>query len=149
MELHVAHFLICRAIWYDHAKPELGFSLGGVFTHIEPPGGAAFPLRMERVFAYVSYWGEPGEYRFRIRVVRVESHGYDEEEEIPLGLNGEHRDFFWPSQRSAELTGLNNVDELSFHVGPIPIAGPGTYEFQLFLEDEDVILARERILARD
>jgi len=152
VELHVAHFLLCRKIWYNNTKPEEGFSLLGVLAHFDLPDGVEYPLRYERLFVYLQLWGETGEYRFRIRLVRIESLGYlgyDEAMEVPLGIGGENKDFHSPFGRPFELTGLNYVDEMALTLESIRINDPGLYEFQLFAEGIDEPLARERILARE
>jgi hypothetical protein len=93
--------------------------------------------------------GETGEYRFRIRLVRIEKQGYDEEVEVPLGIGGVYKDFDSPFGRPFELTGLNYVDEMAFPIDALRINDPGLYEFQLFVEGMDEPIARERILARE
>jgi len=126
------------------ASPSLG-----VLAHFDLPDGVEYPLRYERLFVYLQLWGETGEYRFRIRLVRIESLGYDEEMEVPLGIGGENKDFHSPFGRPFELTGLNYVDEMALPLESIRINDPGLYEFQLFAEGIDEPLARERILARE
>jgi hypothetical protein len=149
MELHVAHFLLCRKIWYNNLKTEEGFSLFGVLSHFDAPEQVEYPLRYERLFVYLQLRGETGEYRFWIRLVRIDNHGYDGEIEVPLGTDGSHKDFDTPFRRPFESTWLNYVDELAFSLESIRINDPGLYEFQLFAEGMDEPIARERILARE
>ena len=33
--------------------PGANFGVAGIYTHIEPPEGQAFPVRFNRIFAYV------------------------------------------------------------------------------------------------
>ena len=52
-ELYGAHFLTCRSVWFDPRLPGANFGVAGIYTHIEPPEGQAFPVRFNRIFAYV------------------------------------------------------------------------------------------------
>lgn len=147
--LHCPHLLLCRAIWFDASQPERGFSLGGVRTSLAPADRGQFPFRVDRLFAYAQLWGEPGEYHLRIRVVRLQVVEYHGVEEIELGPNGDALEFPIPNRRPFEITGLNYIDEFALAVGPFSFPGPGVYEFQLWTEDADAPVARERLLVRE
>jgi len=148
-ELQGFHLLTHRTFWFDNRRPEAGFSIAGIYTHIEPPEGFSFPFRLDRVFVYFQLWGDPGIYRPRIRLVRVSITDDDEEEEIHLGTAGEPREFPMPPPHLVEITGLNYVDEVAFPIGPVPFREAGLYEFQLWADGVGSPIARERVLARE
>jgi hypothetical protein len=143
--------LTFRAVWYDHRKPEEGYTVSGIYTHVQPPEGFTFPFRLTRVFVYFQVWGDEGDYRFRIRLVRLvasdENDG--EEEEIHLGPNGNPLEYVMLSPRNFEVTGLNYVDEVAFPIGPVRSEVAGLYEYQVWADGIEDAIARERVLARE
>lgn len=146
--LHGAVLLVCRSIWFDRNRPDQGYGMAGILTHLEPPGGSDFPQRVERLFVYTQLWGVPGEYRLRMRLVRIESVGYDDEEEVQLGEDDSPFEFGMPSPRPVEISGLNFLDEVAFPIFAIPIPEVGVYEFQLWVEGSDRPVGSYRIQAR-
>ncbi len=145
--LYCPHLLICRSIWYDGRRMEQGFSLGGILTRVVPDSAEGFPYLLERAFAYIQLAGDPGEYLLRIRLVRVEPVGYDEEVEIQLSTDGEPREFAMPTRRPATVAGLVPVEEFAFPMESIPFPVSGTYEFQLWVDGIGHPVGRERIEA--
>ncbi len=145
--LYCPHLLVCRSIWYDGRHTERGFSLGGIFTRVVPDAPEGFPYLLDRAFAYIQLSGDPGEYHLRIRLVRVEPVGYDEEVEVQLSADGRPREFGIPTQRPATLAGLVPVEEFAFPMESIPFPVSGTYEFQLWVDGIDYQVGRERIEA--
>ena len=148
-ELHGRHLLTCRTIWYDPRRPEAGFSLGGVYVHVEPPEGDSFPIRLDLVFIYFQLRGDQGEYRLRIRFVSIVVNDDGDEEEIQLGRNGEPREFSMPGTRLVSVSGIEYVEQIVFRIGPIPFADAGLYEYQLWAEGYGKPITRERVLARE
>lgn len=148
-KLHCPHLLLCRSIWFDASRPERGFSLGGVRTALAPSDRRQFPFGVERLFAYAQLWGEPGEYHLRIRVVRIKVDEYDEVVEVELGADEEPLEFRTPNNRPYEITGLNYVEEFALAVGPLVFPVPGVYEFQLWANDDEFPVARERVHVRE
>lgn len=142
------HFLTCRTIWYDYQKPEAGFGLGGLYVSIEPPGESRFPFRLDRVFVYCQLFGDPGEYRLRVRLVCLESTEDGDLEETQLGVNGEPREFSMPAGRPAVISGIEYVDELAFPIGPVSFGKPGLYEYQLRVDGLEEPISRERVMVR-
>ena len=147
--IHCPHLLMCRSIWFDAAQPERGFSPGGVRTSLAPSDRGQFPFRVERLFAYAQLWGEPGEYHLRIRVVRVELEGYDELVEYALGEDGDPLEYRVPRERPYELTGLNYIEEFALAVGPLTFPDAGVCEFQLWANEFEFPVARERVYVRE
>jgi hypothetical protein len=145
LSLTCRHLLICQSVWYDPATPD-EFSLGRLVVHTHPnPGG--YPLRYARLFAFCQVYGTAGEYQFSIKLVRIETNGYDEEYEVEVGLNGEPQE--WPSSRPIVVSEEDFVSQFALTLGDVRLASAGVYEFQLFVEGEsDTPLARERIQAR-
>jgi hypothetical protein len=139
------HFLSCRTVWFDPAKPD-EFSLGRLIVHL-PPEGDSFPTEVHRLFVFGQLYGEPGEYACRIRLVRIERVAYDEEAEIPLGVDG--GDQVWRPNRPLVVSGDDFVDSFAIPLNRIPIPESGTYEYQLFIDDEIEPIARERFSARE
>lgn len=143
-ELRGHVMLVARNLWQNTG----GIGVGGILTHIEPPEGLDFPFRLERVIVYAQLWGDPGDYRFWIRLVKIETDEYDEEVEVQLGADGMPRQFPIPTQRPFEISGLNFLDELAFPIPAVPFADRGVYEFQLWAEGIDEPVARARVQAR-
>jgi hypothetical protein len=150
LQLFADKLVSFRAVWYDHRRPAYGYTLSGIYTHVEPPPGFTFPFRIPKVFIYFQVWGDIGEYRFRIRLVRLSPPNEDNEtEDVQLGRHGEPREFPIPTLRPVEVTGLNYVDEIPFFLENVPFDTPGIYEYQLWAEGIDRPIARERIQARE
>jgi len=146
-ELRGVHLLTCRRIWFDNQKAEAGFGLAGIITHIVPPEGYQYPFRLDRVFVYSQLWGDAGEYRLRVRLVKIVTSEDDKEEEMHLGPNGNPREFPMPAQRPAVVTGLEYVEQVAFPIGPVPFREAGLYEFQLWADGIDQPISRERVFA--
>jgi hypothetical protein len=147
--IYSRHFLTCRSIWYDKKRPEAGFSLGGIFSEIQPIDDFDFPLRLEKIYVFTQLYGDPGEYRLRIRLVKIETTEDDETEEVQLGNEGQPREFQLPSQRPVVISGIEFVEAIAFPIGPVPFFEAGLYEYQLWADGIPEPLARERILARN
>lgn len=148
-ELYAAHLVTCRSYWYDHRRPEAGISLAGILIHIEPPEGSSFPLIIDRVCIYFQLWGTVCEYRLRIRLVRVAAADGEEDLEIQLGPDGSPREFPMPTNRPAEIDGINYKNDFAFPIFKVPFAESGVYEFQLWADGIDQPIACESILARE
>jgi len=146
--LHGVHLLTCRSIWYEPAKQEAGVGIAGIYIHVEPPDGFQFPFRLDRVFVYFQLFGDVGEYRVRIRLVRLLAGDAGDLEEIQLGIDGSPREFEMPTPRPAEISGLNYLDFFTFPIGPVPFREPGLYEYQLWADGFEEPIAREWVLAR-
>ncbi len=43
-EVHARHLLTFRTLWYDPMRAESGISIGGIYSHVEPPEGTLFPI---------------------------------------------------------------------------------------------------------
>ncbi len=149
VEVHAAHLLTAHTIWYNPERPGAGFGLGGIYTHYDLPDGFSFPVRVERVFVYFQLWGDSGEYRVRIRLVKINETPENELEEIQLGPDGVPREFPLPTERPVTISGLNYVEEVACPIGPVPFREAGVYEYQLWVDGIDEPIARERILARE
>jgi hypothetical protein len=147
-DVFVAHFLTCSSIWFDPQRSNPRFDLGGIFVHVEPPEGITFPFRLDRIFIYFQLWGEPGEYRVRVRLVLIHTTGSGEETEMQLGPWGEPREFPMPGQRSIVVTEIEYVQQVTFPISRVPFREPGVYEYQLWVDGIDEPIARERVLAR-
>ncbi len=147
--LYCPRLLICRSIWYDGRHTERGFSLGGLYANVAPPEGDGYPFRIERLFVYAQLWGDVGEYSVRIRFVRIELQGYDEEIEVQLGDDGEARVYPMPTHRPVTVGDRNRIEEFAFAIGPVPFTAPGLYEFQLRVDGLDHPVGRERIEAHE
>ncbi len=145
-ELHGRHLLVCNSLWYDHRRPEAGFSLGRIITHVEPATG--FPFRFDKLFIYFQYWGDPGEYQVRIRLVKLDFED-DDERVMQLGPGGEPWEFRMTSRRPVVVSGLNFVEELGYPIGLVPFPEPGIYEFQLWADGIDEPIVREQVLAEE
>ncbi len=139
------HFLSCRTVWFDPSKPD-EFSLGRLIVHL-PPEGDSFPTEVHRLFVFGQLFGEPGEYACRIRLVRIEPVEYDEEAEVPLGIDGGDQE--WHPNRPLVVSGEDFVDSFAIPLNRITIPESGTYEFQLFIDGEIEPIARERFSARE
>lgn len=113
------------------------------------PDGQTFPVLLDRVFVYFQLWGDPGEYRLRVRLVRIRTTDDGEEEEVQLGTDGEPREFPLPTARPLAVSGLNYVEEFAYPIGPVPFREPGLYEYQLWADGFDEPVTRERVLARE
>ena len=146
--VHCPHLLVCRSVWHDGRRPELGYSLGGIHTCLEPADGLGYPFRLERMYVYAQLWGDGGEYRPHVRLVKIDSYGYDEEVETPLGNEGEARSFPMPTKRPVTITGLDYIVEVAFPIFLVPFFEPGIYEFQLWIDDVELPVGRERIHLR-
>lgn len=143
------HFLTCRSIWFDNRRPEMGFGLAGIYTNIEPPDGVPYPILVDRVFIYCQLWGDPGEYRLRVRLVKLDTEAEGEIVESHLGRQGEPREFLMPRGRPAVVSGIEYVDEIAFPIHSVPFREPGLYEYQLWADGIDEPIARERVMARE
>ena len=143
--VYCRHLLICRSVWYDGQKPELGYSLGGIYTTLEPADGLGYPFRLERMFVYAQLWGEDGEYRAHVRLVKIDSVGYDEEVETQLGGGEAPRILPMPTKRPITITGLNYRAEVAFPIFLVPFPEPGIYECQFWIEGIDHPVGQERI----
>ncbi|MGL6074196.1 MAG: hypothetical protein ACRC8S_08545 [Fimbriiglobus sp.] len=143
------HMLICRNIWFDNRNPHMGFGLGGIYIHVEPPEGYSFPFRIDRMFIYVQLWGTVGEFRIRTRMVRIDYDPQEGEFEFHLGHQGLPREFPFPSPRMVSISGIEYVQQIAFPVGPVPFREPGVYEFQIWVDGIEEPVARERILAKE
>ncbi len=148
-EVHARHLLTFRTLWYDPRHSESGISIGGIYSHVEPPEGTLFPVRFDRIFVYFQLWGDTGDYHPRIRLVKVESGEDNDVLEVQLGRDGNPREFRPPTTRSFEISGLNFVEEFAFPIRFVPFKESGTYEFQLWVDGLEEPLARERVLARE
>lgn len=144
MNVNCRHFILCKTVWYDPAVPD-DFSFGHVIIHLRAPSGL-YPARYERLFAHFQLYGTPGEYSFRIRLVRIDAEGYDGEEEIQLGQDGEPLE--WPGRRPVVVSADDFVDPFAVPLKDVDIQEAGVYEFQLWIDDFDDAIARERIQAR-
>jgi hypothetical protein len=142
-ELRGYVMLVARNLWHNAG----GFGVGGILTHIEPPEGMTFPFRLERVIVYAQLWGDPGEYVFRVRLVRIERTGYDEEVESEADV-GTPWETPLVTPRPLEVTGLNYLDEIAFPIFRVPVPETGVYEFQLWAEGIDQPVAFARVHAR-
>jgi hypothetical protein len=118
----------------------MAFSLGGLHTHLDLPDGRTFPVLLDRVFVYFQLWGDPGEYRLRVRLVRIQMTA-DGEEEAQLGADGEPREFPIPTARPVAVPGLNYVEEFAYPIGPVPFREAGLYEYQLWADGTDEPIA--------
>jgi len=147
--IHARHLLTCRTLWYDWQRPEAGFGVAGICTRVEPPDGATFPQVFSRFFVYFQLWGDPGEYRLRLRLVRLPGEG-DTGEEIHLGEDGEPLEFPAPDKPpiTVLVSGLDFVEEYTLPIGSVPFPKSGVYEYQLWIEGGDEPIAREQVLAR-
>lgn len=143
--VYCRHFLSCRTVWFDPAKPD-EFSLGRLIVHL-PPEDDSFPTEVHRLFIFGQLYGEPSEYACRIRLVRIERVEYDEEAEIPLGVDGGHQE--WSPNRPLVVSGDDFVDSFAIPLNRIPIPEAGTYEFQLLIDGGIEPMARERFSARE
>ena len=143
-KVHCRHFILCKTVWYDPTVPD-DFSLGHVVIHLRPPNGS-FPAYFERLFAHFQLYGTPGEYRYRIRLVRIDTEGYDGEEEIQLG--GDSEPLEWPGSRPVVVSGEDFVDPFAVPLKDVEILEAGVYEFQLWIDGLDETVGRERIQAR-
>ena len=143
-EVWCRHLLLCRSAWFDHRQPERGFSLGGVYVQVPTPDDG-FPVVLDRPFVYFQLFGSPGEYTPRIRVVRVDKTGYDEEEELQLGEDGEPLEYPMPSGRPAVVDELSFVEQVAYRLDHLVFPEKGVYEFQLWLDGFDQPAGRERI----
>ena len=143
--VYCRHLLICRSVWHNNQRPELGYSVGGIYTTLEPDDGLGFPFRLERMFVYAQLWGDDGEYRAHVRLVKIDSVGYDDEVETQLGGNEGPRSFPMPTIRPITITGLDYKVEVAFPIFFIPFSEPGSYEFQFWIDGIDYPVGRERI----
>lgn len=144
VEVHCRHFIMCKTVWYDPSVPD-DFSLGHVVIHLRPPN-RTFPTCFKRLFAHFQLFGTPGEYRYRIRLVRIEPEGYDGEDEIQLG--GDSEPLEWPGGRPVVVSGEDFVDPFAVSLKDVEILEAGVYEFQLWIDGLDEAIGRERIQAR-
>lgn len=141
------HLLVCRNIWYS-GNPDDGFSLGHVIVHLRPEAGMGFPVRFDRLFVFAQVFGLPGEYPYRIRLVRIGMTDYGEEVELQIGPGGQPRDFI--PKRPLVVSGEDFVDAIAVPLVGVAIREPGVYEFQLWVDGrDDEPLARERVEARE
>lgn len=145
VSLTCRHLLICQSVWYDPAKPD-EYSLGRLVVHLYPVTGQ-YPARFDRFFAYVQLFGTAGEYTLRVKLVRIELNEYDEEVEAELGQDGER--FVWKTPRPVVVFEDDFVSQFAFELKNVRFPGVGTYEFQLFADDSDTPLTRERFSARE
>jgi len=144
------HLLTCRTIWYDPiTHPDAPFGLGGVYSHMEATDGRSFPLIFNRIFVYFQLSGQAGDYRLRLRLVKIESAAYSEleEVEVQLGDHGEPREF--PLPRLCTISGHDFAEEYAFEMNQVPFPEIGLYEYQLWLDDNEEPIARERVIARE
>ncbi len=144
-----ALFLICRSIWFNSQKPQDGFGVGGILSNIWLPEEGMFPIRLERVMAYIQLWGDSGEYFLRVRLVKCEHNEDNEEVEIQLGIDGETREYHMSATRPVQVDEFDHVSEFGFPFGPVIFAQPGMYEFQLWIDEVDEPVARYRVMVRE
>lgn len=135
--LACSHLLVCHTLWYDNANADAGFSLGRVVVHLRPDPGNGFPLRVRRLFLYAQLHGTSGDYLFRARFVRLDADG-DEAEELRV---------FGPWER--QVPGENYLECFGFQLDNVFLPEPGVYEFQLWADEFDEVVGRERIEARE
>src|ERR1051326_4201751 len=124
--------------WYDNTNADCGYSLGRVIVHVRP-GSGGFPIRIPRLFLYAQLHGVSGEYIVRVRFVRVE---------VSEGGEVEHRLRDYGPWEIA-IPGENYVECYGLAITNVFLAGAGIYEFQLWADEFDGPLARERFEARE
>jgi hypothetical protein len=139
-ELSCRRFLLCHTVWYDAENPEAGHSLGRVVVSIRPPEVATYPFALPWLFAYGQLHGDPGDHSLRIRLVRIEPDGYDDEQEVGVKEFGPF---------VLQVTGEELADAFAVAIRRVPFPAPGLYEFQLWADGTDEPLARERIQAKE
>lgn len=145
-ELFCRHLIICRNVWYDASKLDEGFSLGKLFVQASPKDGDEFPILVPRLFAFAQLYGSVGEYRLRVRLVRIDRTELGGEEEMQLGTNGDPLEYV--PIRPFELTGLDFVEAIAIPMHDVGFARPAVFEFQLWVREGDEPLARERLEIR-
>lgn len=139
------HLLLCKTAWYDPTKSE-EFSLGRVIVHLFSDDGS-FPTVFDRLFLYGQLFGTPGEYRVRIRLVRIEQEGYDEEVEVELEFKGKPSE--WGPNRPLVVSDEAYVEQFAVPLISLYIPAAGLYEIQLLLEGYSEPIGRERFSARE
>jgi hypothetical protein len=132
------HFIACHTVGYDGGDPDAGHTLERVIVHVRPGDTNGFPFRVPRLFLFAQLFGTPGEYRLRVRLLRVEE--VDGEDVVRT-----RRDF---GPNAIALTGENYVDCFALALSDVWFSEPSVYEFQLWADGFDEPLARERIQAR-
>lgn len=99
----------------------------------------AFPFHIPRLFLYAQLAGTTGEYTARVRFVRVTADEDGEEAEVPVTTFGP-----WPNA----VTGGSFAESFGSPLRNAAIEEPGVYEFQLWLDEFDEPLGRERVQGR-
>lgn len=139
------HLLLCRNVWFDPARMDDGFLLGKLLVQVRPAEGESYPIVFHRLFAFVQLAGDVGTHLFRVRLLRIDRTGYDEEVEVPLGVNDEPLNF---GPWEIDLVGEEYFESFAFPLLDIHLLTAGEYEFQLILDETpDAILYRERCYA--
>jgi hypothetical protein len=141
-ELFCRHWIGCRTFWQqpNSDDPDGGYfySLGSLIISVWPPGGE-MPFYLPRIFFYAQLTGTPGEYTVRIRMVRVTIDDIGEEKETPTEEFGP-----W----DIPVTGDRFAESYGFPLRNVPFNEAGVYEFQLWIDEFEDPLARERIEVR-
>ena len=109
----VLAILLCDSIIVEQGSNKK--TLVGVFTHVN---AASFPALLKMGF-YARLTDLEGDYRFEVRIVRLEGNA----EDLMAGAETE----FKADDRLAIL-------DLALNLPPMPFPGPGRYEFQLFAD---------------
>lgn len=131
------HLLLCREVVWNAADPEGRYSLLGLLTDIRPKG--TFPLVWDRpIYAFVQFFGAPGEYEVWIEVVRLIRDDYgevlDETEAVafgPFDLN---------------ITESRFIHGRSYPMRRVPFDAPGLFEFRVRLAGVYDVVVAERLL---
>ena len=133
------HFIACHAVRYDGTDADAGHTLERVIVHVRPRDGNGFPFRLARLWVYAQLHGTPGDYALRVHMLRL---GVTDEGETILT----RREF---GPKAVEISGNNYVEGFALALTDVWFTEPGVYEFQLWADGFDDLLARERIQARE
>lgn len=138
-ELHCRHFILCHTVWANTGDEDAPLSLGRMVVAVRPTAGSEFGFLVPRLFAYLQLSGPVDDYTVRIRLVRVEREEDGKETETGVSEFGP-----WDVQ----VSGLMLADSFATQLLNVPFETPGLYEFQLWADDPETLLAVERIEAR-
>lgn len=142
-EFHCRHLIVCRTIWFNPAKPEEDFSLGRLVVRLTAAIADHFPLKVDRLFVFAQVYGTPGEYPVLLRLVRIDRTEINEDVETALGRDDGPLEFRLP--RPVVVSGLQLVDAFAVPLDNVTFPTTGLYEFQLWWDDKDEPIARERL----
>lgn len=134
-----AHFIACHGVRYDDVDADAGCTLERVIVHVRPRDASGYPFRVPRMFVFAQLFGTPGDYVLRVRLLRISV--TDDEEVVQT-----RRDF---APQAVAITGENYAECFALALTDVWFAEPGVYEFQLWVDGFDDVLARERIQARE